>query len=155
MGCKAKKVVKDKKIVSPKGFVADIWHVLSYHSISKLGEIIYLYQIEYINMRGDDFHFHSYTACRERRPCRSRNQVRSEVQPLPCHRMVPWVDFEGLGEIKGSTPRDRPRCDANTLPSVSGGCAGSEVQLCTQIYWHVKLFPCVRTHTYKHKQEFM
>ncbi len=52
------------------------------------------------------------TARRERRPCRSRNQVRSEVQPLPCHRMVPWVEFESLGGNNGSPPRDRPRCDA-------------------------------------------
>ena len=41
MGRKAKKVVKDKKIVSPKRFVADIWHVLSYHSISKLPGMVW------------------------------------------------------------------------------------------------------------------
>ena len=91
MGCKAKKVVKDKKIVSPKSFVADIWHVLSYHSISKLGEIIYLSQIEYINMRGDDFH-----------SCRSQGKEAMPLEePGPCRGPASAMPSDGaLGRVR-------------------------------------------------------
>ena len=218
MGRKAEKVATDKKIVSPKRLVADIWHVLSYHYISKSPGMVWygmvwydmtgvllllllppLLRLQHLTLthslyhqfqhggwknwaedaveasadpaavpamcqahrlwrpkpplmqkrkqeqrpspspccsvrnvpcdkrflRGDNLSISDRiylsargrmtstpTARRERRPCRSRNQVRSEVQPLPCHRMVPWVEFESLGGNNGSPPRDRPRCDA-------------------------------------------
>ncbi len=42
MGRKTKEVVKDKKVVSPRTFVAaDIWNVFSYHSISKLPGMVW------------------------------------------------------------------------------------------------------------------
>ena len=45
---KTKEVVKDKKIVSPKTFVAaDIWNVFSYHSISKLPGMVWYGMVWY------------------------------------------------------------------------------------------------------------
>ena len=38
---------QEEKIVSPKRFVADIWHVLSYHSISKLPGMVWYGMVWY------------------------------------------------------------------------------------------------------------